>query len=183
MKGFLFLLPALLLLSCAETKFPISFHMEASEGQSRKFTIPHNGVLYDKVPFISEKGMQSYRSFRAADGTFGVVLNVKPGLSPRIEAYTSNNLGKNILPIVYGRPMELQHLYNKPISNGALVLWSGFSPADLAQLSEVVPPTKEEEKKNIKSYAEKTIPLLSAKPKEEKPETERKVLSEKRGRF
>lgn len=187
MKGILVPLFSLLLASCAETTFPVSFHMEATEGDGRKFTIPHDGRLYERAPFISQKDFVSYRSFPAQDGTLGVVFNVKPGLSSRVEGFTSDNLGKYILPIANGHTMELIRLYNKPISNGALVIWGGFSPADLAVLNEVVPPTKEEEAKNLKAFADKTIPLvtLNARDEKEKAEKEnkRKVLSEKRGRF
>lgn len=178
---------SLLLMSCGETKLPVSFHMEASEGQGKKFSIPYKGRLYDRSPFISQKEFSSYRSFPAHDGTFGVVFNAKPGLSSRVEAYTSDNLGKYILPMANGHPMELIRLYKQPITNGSLVIWSGFSPADLAVLSEVVPPTDEEKAKNLAAFAKSTIPLVTADPRAEmekrEKEKNRKVLSEKPGRF
>ena len=182
MKTILLPLFSLLLLSCGETKLPISFHIEASEGQGRKFTIPYQGQLYDKSPFITQKDFATYRSFPSADGTFGIVLNAKPGISNRIEAYTADNLGKNILPIANGHMMELLRLYNKPITNGSLVIWGGFTPADLAVLNEVVPPTDDEKAKNLAVLADKTVPLVTAAPKI-KEKKERKVLSEKPGRF
>ncbi len=95
MKKLILSLAVFALCSC-ETTFPVSFHMEAAEGQGKKFTIPdqQSGKIYDKVPFISQKDFENYRSFPAADGyTYGVVFQAKRTMIPRIEAYTSTNLG------------------------------------------------------------------------------------------
>lgn len=194
MKRLIPLLAALALCSC-ETTFPVSFHMEVTEGQSQKFSIPNKGRLYDKVPFVSQKDFENYRSFRAEDGlTYGVVFQAKPTVKNRIEATTASNLGSHILPMVNGHPMEVTRLYSTPITTGKLVVWYGFTEADLATLSEVVPPSPEEEKKNMKAFAETGVRNLSApkeKPEEEKKDLRskdtdsqgRKIISERRGRF
>lgn len=194
MKRLIPLLAALALCSC-ETTFPVSFHMEVTEGQSEKFSIKNQGRLYDKVPFVSQSDFENYQSFRAEDGrSYGVVFQVKPTVRNRVEAYTANNLGSYILPVINGHPMELLKLNRTPITTGKLVIWSGFTEADLATLSEVVPPTPEEEKKDMKAFSEKGVRNLSA-PKEEDKEEEkdlsskttdsqgRKIISQRRGRF
>lgn len=196
MKRLILLLSALAFTSC-ETKFPVSFHMEASEGQSQKFSIPNQGRIYDKVPFVTQKDFENYRSFHSPDGrSYGVVLKAKSTVKPRIEAYTATYLGKHILPMVNGHPMEVLKLNDKPIKTGELVIWGGFTEADLATLSEVVEPTPEEAKKDMKAFAKEGARNLSAPKEEEKKEEEkkdlrskttdsqgRKIISERRGRF
>lgn len=185
---------SVLVFSACETKFPVSFHMQAAEGQQGKFVIERGNMIYDRVPFVTQSDFENYRSFPADDGrTYGVVFQSKAMIRPRIEAYTANNLGSYILPVVNGHPMELLKLNNMPIRTGQLVVWSGFTEADLATLSEVVPPTPEEAKKDMKAFREKGQRNLSAKKEaeeaEEKESSEktdsqgRKILSTRRGRF
>lgn len=192
MKALPLLLTFVCLSSC-ETKFPVSFHMEDTQdigrafGTNDKFTIRQGTQTFEKAPFISQKDFESYRSFRAEDGTFGVVFNVKKPLWSRVKATTTQNLGSNILPMVNGHPMELIRLYKEPIRNGKLVVWGGFTPADLAVLAEVVPPLDPEREKPVLDQASSSKPNLSISPQEwaekEKEKNERKVISEKRGRF
>ena len=192
----LFMMLACCLCSC-ETKFPISFHMEQKDDFGKsfkavdKFTIREKNKVFDRAPFLSGNDMQSYRSFPAQDGTYGVVFNVKRMMWSRLEAFTTNNLGSDILPMVNGHPMEVTHLYNKPITSGKIVIWGGFTPADLAVLADTIPPENEEKEQPILNIADSTKPNLSVSPQEwaerqkEKAEEaeERKVISEKRGRF
>lgn len=195
MKALPLLLTFVCLCSC-ETKFPISFHMEETQDlgsafrTNDKFTIRQGSKTFEKAPFVSNKDFESYRSFPSQNGSFGVVFNAKKPVWSRIEAYTIQNLGCDILPMANGHPMELLHLYKQPIRGGKLVIWSGFTPADLAVLAEVVPPADEEKEKKVLAMADSTKRNLSINPqewaemqKEQEEKAQRKVISEKRGRF
>jgi hypothetical protein len=189
------LLPALALLvlcSC-ESTFPVTFHMEnrsdisSAMGMTDKFSLRVGNKVFDRAAFISQKDFDNYRSFLSNDGTYGVVFTANKKMWTRIQAYTTSNLGSDILPMVNGHPMELLHLYNRPISTGQLVVWGGFTPADLAALSKVVDPTPEEKAKGLIEQGKYSKKNLSISPQEslerQKEREERKVISEKRGRF
>ncbi len=192
MKTLPLLVTFVCLCSC-ETRFPVSFHMEERQDlgsafrTNDKFSIRQGSMTFEKAPFVSQKDFESYRSFPAANGTYGVVFNVKKPLWARVEAYTTQNLESNILPMVNGHPMEQLRLYQKPITNGKLVVWGGFTPADLAVLAEVVEPEDSAREKPILDRAESTKANLSISPQEwadkKKENEDRKVISEKRGRF
>lgn len=179
MKWLSLLFGSVMLCSC-ESTYPVSFHVEAGEGQSRKFSVPHNGRLYDKVPFVSQKDFESYYSFPHKDGSYGIVLTAKSSSRNRIEAYTSENLGRFILPIANGNMMSITQL-TRPVTTGKLVIWGGFSPADLAELAKAIPPADEKREEPILKMAPHTKKLLlNAQELAEKEEQKKnqKVIKE-----
>ncbi len=177
--------------SCGPDKYPISFHMETGVTDSKKFAFERDGHYYSKAPFISQKDIESYYSFPASDNTYGIVVNIRKGLDSRVEGITAANLGKQILPVVNGHPMQPLRLYNKPVSSGKLPIMGGFSPADLAAMAEFIPPANKKREEPINKLAAVTKPLLptndpsKAKKEIKDPEehNNRTVLSTRRGRI
>lgn len=183
---------SLLLCSCGPDKYPVSFHMEASPTDSKKFAFQHtDGHVYSKAPFISQKDIESYYSFPSTDNTYGIVVNIKKGLHSRVEGETANNLGRQILPVVNGHPMKTMRLYNRPITSGKLAILGGFSPADLAAMAEFITPADPKREEAINKMGVITKPLLptndpaQAQKEAKDPEAhpDRTVLETRRGRY
>lgn len=177
---------SVVLCACSDPKFPISFHVETDSMPGKKFTIAHNGRTYEKAPFASTRDFINYRSVYDPNSmTYGVVLTTAKGIGNRIQGVTAQNLGKHILPIACGIPLEVMMLYNTPISGGKLYIRSGFSPADLKALSKVIPPeNKEAESRLLKKADEYKPNIVPAPPKDDKTDSKnRTVLEERRGRL
>lgn len=99
---------ALCLFSSCSDKCPVSFHMEASEGEPSKmvFEYPVDGkmVKFQRAGFIGSRDIESYRLIRSMDGPVGVGFYLSPGAANRYKALFHDSYGKRVLPALNQQP-------------------------------------------------------------------------------
>ena len=103
----------------------------------------YNGRMYNRMPIMSLKHFEKFKSFMADDGSYGAVLYTPKEYRMRLYTETQQNIGKHILPVIDGlafEPMEI----DCGISDGQLIIWGGLNGYDLRRISETLEPVDPE---------------------------------------
>lgn len=148
MKKALFYLCAtagwLVLSSCQQKQYKAYFLAESSVPEAgAAFNVRYNGRMYARMPIMSLKHFEKFKSFMADDGSYGVVLYTPKEYRTRLFTETQQNIGKHLLPVFDGLafdPMEI----DCGITDGQLIIWGGLNGYDLKRISETVDPVDEE---------------------------------------
>ena len=131
---------AALLGSCQQKQYRAYFLTESSNPQGgAAFNVRYNGRMYNRMPIMSLKHFEKFKSFMADDGSYGIVLYTPKEYRLRLFTETQQNIGKYILPIIDGLafdPMEI----DQGISDGQLIIWGGLNGYDLKRISESLKP-------------------------------------------
>jgi hypothetical protein len=141
----------ILLSSCQQKQYKAYFLTESSNPEGgAAFNVRYNGRMYNRMPIMSLKHFEKFKSFMADDGSYGVVLYTPKEYRLRLYTETQQNIGKHILPVIDGLafdPMEI----DCGISDGQLIIWGGLNGYDLKRLSETLTPVDEtiEEKRYL----------------------------------
>lgn len=141
----------ILLSSCQQKQYKAYFLTESSNPEGgAAFNVRYNGRMYNRMPIMSLKHFEKFKSFMADDGSYGVVLYTPKEYRLRLYTETQQNIGKHILPVIDGLafdPMEI----DCGISDGQLIIWGGLNGYDLKRLSETLIPVDEtiEEKRYL----------------------------------
>lgn len=141
----------ILLSSCQQKQYKAYFLTESSNPEGgAAFNVRYNGRMYNRMPIMSLKHFEKFKSFMADDGSYGVVLYTPKEYRLRLYTETQQNIGKHILPVIDGLafdPMEI----DCGISDGQLIIWGGLNGYDLKRLSETLKPVDEtiEEKRYL----------------------------------
>lgn len=164
-----------LLGSCQQKQYKAYFLTESSNPEGgAAFNVRYNGRMYNRMPIMSLKHFEKFKSFMADDGSYGVVLYTPKEYRLRLYTETQQNLGKHILPVIDGLafdPMEI----DCGISDGQLIIWGGLNGYDLRRLSESLTPMDEEMEE--KRYLDE-----DPRPKPELPK-EAAPMKDKHGRI
>lgn len=154
---------ALLCSNCQQEQYKAYFLTESSNPEGgAAFNVRYDGRLYNRMPIMSLKHFEKFRSFMAEDGSYGVVLYTPKAYRMRLYTETQQNIGKRMLPVIGGLaypPLEI----DCGITDGQLIIWNGLNGYDLKRMSETleaVTPEIEE-----KRYLEE-----DPRPKPELPE-------------
>lgn len=137
----------LCLLSSCSNKFPVTFHLQAEEGEGEKMTFeyPVNGkkVKFQKAGIIGSRDLESYRFIRDDFGVTGVAFYLTPGASNRYKAMAEAHANKLVLPVAAGQPCQVYRLSGvfRPI----VPIYGGLSEDDLKMVKKVYKPHKEEQ--------------------------------------
>lgn len=133
-----------LLGSCQQKQYKAYFLTESSNPEGgAAFNVRYNGRMYNRMPIMSLKHFEKFKSFMADDGSYGAVLYTPKEYRLRLYTETQQNIGKHILPVIDGlafEPMEI----DCGISDGQLIIWGGLNGYDLKRLSESLSPVDEE---------------------------------------
>lgn len=131
---------AILLASCQQKQYKAYFLTESTNPEGgAAFNVRYNGRMYNRMPIMSLKHFEKFKSFMADDGSYGIVLYTPKEYRLRLYTETQQNIGKYILPIIDGLafdPMEI----DQGISDGQLIIWGGLNGYDLKRISESLKP-------------------------------------------
>lgn len=135
---------ALILGSCQQKQYKAYFLTESSNPEAgAAFNVRYNGRMYNRMPIMSLKHFEKFKSFMADDGSYGAVLYTPKEYRTRLFTETQQNIGKHILPVIDGlafEPMEI----DCGISDGQLIIWGGLNGYDLRRISETLEPVHPE---------------------------------------
>lgn len=135
---------ALVLGSCQQKQYKAYFLTESSNPEAgAAFNVRYNGRMYNRMPIMSLKHFEKFKSFMADDGSYGAVLYTPKEYRMRLYTETQQNIGKHILPVIDGlafEPMEI----DCGISDGQLIIWGGLNGYDLRRISETLEPVDPE---------------------------------------
>ncbi len=134
----------------------ITFHVQGVAAEVPKMAFPKivkgRQYYFRRSPEASSLDVQAYRPFPAADGTFGMTLQLNPVAGRRMAAITSQHIGKWMLCIVNGRAVDAVTI-NAPVRDNMLVIWQGLHLVEVQKMSLQVPligETNEDWKKRTK---------------------------------
>lgn len=134
----------LALSSCQQKQYKAYFLAESSVPEAgAAFNVRYNGRMYNRMPLMSLKHFEKFKSFMADDGSYGIVLYTPKEYRTRLFTETQQNIGKHLLPVIDGlafEPMEI----DRGITDGQLIIWGGLNGYDLKRISETVDPVNEE---------------------------------------
>ena len=138
--------------SCQQKQYKAYFLTESSNPEGgAAFNVRYNGRMYNRMPIMSLKHFEKFKSFMADDGSYGIVLYTPKEYRLRLFTETQQNIGKYILPVVDSlafEPMEI----DQGITDGKLIIWGGLNGYDLKRISESLTPVNPEieEKRYLK---------------------------------
>ncbi len=135
---------AILLASCQQKQYKAYFLTESSNPEGgAAFNVRYNGRMYNRMPIMSLKHFDKFKSFLADDGSYGIVLYTPKEYRLRLFTETQQNIGKYILPVIDSLafdPMEI----DQGITDGKLIIWGGLNGYDLKRISETLTPVDPE---------------------------------------
>lgn len=124
--------------SCQPEPYKAYFLTESSNPEGgAAFNIRYNGRMYNRMPIMSLRHFEKFKSFMADDGSYGVVLYTPKEYRLRLYTETQQNIGKMLLPVIDGLafpPMEI----DCGISDGQLIIWGGLNGYDLRRIGETL---------------------------------------------
>ena len=129
---------AVLLGSCQQKQYKAYFLTESSNPEAgAAFNVRYNGRMYNRMPILSLKHFEKFKSFMADDGSYGMVLYTPKEYRLRLYTETQQNLGKHILPVIDGLAFD-PLLIDQGINDGQLIIWGGLNGYDLRRISETL---------------------------------------------
>ena len=120
-------------------------HAQANENDGSVFaspiTTPITGksIFIEKIPAISEHDVAAFRACPAADGSFGVLLQLNDHGRLALETLSIEHRGSTLLVLVNGRAVT-EMLVDRRVSDGQIYLASGLSSSDIAAMEKDWPP-------------------------------------------
>lgn len=162
---------AALLGSCQQKQYKAYFLTESANPEGgAAFNVRYNGRMYNRMPIMSLKHFEKFKSFMADDGSYGAVLYTPKEYRMRLFTETQQNVGKHILPVIDGLAFTPM-LIDAGITDGQLIIWGGLNGYDLRRISETLTPVNPEmeEKRYLKE---------DPRPKPELPEEAAPVKDE-----
>ena len=87
-------------------------------------------VFIDKTAWISERDVKGFYPYRAADGSYGVLLELDDHGRTILDTLSVERRGSPLFVFINGRPLtELQ--VDRRVSDGKMYLASGLTEADI----------------------------------------------------
>ena len=129
----------------------VSFHIETEGTDNPKMIFPSQVMgeqrFFRRTPEISSKDLVAFSPFPADDqASYGVLFQLKDNARTRLAAVTTNNQGKWLVCQAFGRIVD-GVLVDKPVDDGALVIWSGLTLEEIRELDKVMPRIGEKKKR------------------------------------
>jgi preprotein translocase subunit SecD len=133
-----------------DDKTVVSFHVETDTNENPKmiFQLPVEGQTryFRRLPEVSTRDMKTFRPFPSDAGGYGVVFELKNNAAQRLGAITSANPERWLAAMVNGRGVDAVFI-DKPINDGKVVVWKGFTATEIQQLDKLMPRTGETKKR------------------------------------
>jgi len=129
----------------AEAKQYSSFraHVEANASNGPVFSdqlrLFGRTVTLEKIPTLSEQDVTRFQSYRAKDGSYGVLFELNPHGQLSLDTLSVEHRGRSLFIFVNGRAItELQ--IDRRITDGKIYIPSGLSANDIELLKKDWPP-------------------------------------------
>ncbi len=110
-------------------------HVEANANDGSVFAQPvrsisGHDVFIQKTAWLSERDVKAFYPYRAADGSYGALLQLDDHGRAVLETLSTEGRGSFLFVFVNGRPVtELQ--VDRRVSDGKIYLASGLTSADI----------------------------------------------------
>lgn len=143
----LVLIPSLLSVGARKKATPIivSFHLEASQEDGPKFTIPvklgseSRQYFFKRSPEFTDNDIAYYYPFMAKNGSsFGVGFKLTPRATQELKGLALNYHGK-LLGIRIGSSHYSAVIIDRPDTPGVITVWEGLTQTHIKTLDEVIP--------------------------------------------
>ena len=158
----------------------IRLHAEGNPKEGETFVTPvmllnpPKRTVVRKVPIITERDVDAFYPFTAADGTIGAYLRLDADGTNKLMQHTVEFRDTLVVAMINGR-VAAAMMVNQKVSDGVLLIPSGFAPKEIAQMQVKYPTIgKEKEFGTQKKKAEaalkeaaKNEPKPTPKPKKE----------------
>ena len=144
---FLLLVLSSLSLHAAENKPPpvsIRLHAEGKETDSETFvtpltlTNPPKKIFIRKVPIMTEKDIEAFFPFAAADGSIGCYFKLDAEGTNKLTQHTVEYRDTLVVALVNGRVASAM-MVGKKITDGIMPIPSGFTPKEVVELQTKYP--------------------------------------------
>lgn len=96
---------------------------------------PPRELIVEKIPSLSERDIESFYPYKAADGTFAVAFQLDRHGAVILETLSAQNRGRYIVAAVNTRPIALLAV-DKKISDGIIYVPYGFTLDEVHKLGE-----------------------------------------------
>lgn len=135
-----FLLLALLFPGAVEAGKPrttLRAHLEANARDGNAFSsklrsgVTGKKIVIQKTPTISEQDVVAFAPYRAADGSFGVLLELDDHGKLALDTLSIERRGTYLYVFVNGRPTA-ELFIDRRVSDGKLYVASGLTEKDIA---------------------------------------------------
>ena len=94
---------------------------------------PPRELIVEKIPSISERDIDSFYPYRAADGTYSVAFHLDRHGQAVLEALSSQIRGHMLLAAINGRPVSLLKV-DKIVTDGIIFIPMGLTEGDVRSL-------------------------------------------------
>lgn len=159
----------------------VRLHAEGQPGDGKSFTTPitlinpPKKITIRKVPIVSERDFTAFYPFPATDGSIGAYFKLDANGAHKLESHTTEFRDTMVVALIQGRVAATMRVDAK-ITDGILMIPSGFLPEEILQLQTKLPTIgKEKEFQEQKEKAEAEI--KSRKELERKQESQAKAKS------
>jgi hypothetical protein len=120
-------------------KCTVRVHAQGNENDGSVFaspvTTPISGktIFIEKIPIISEHDVSAFRPYAAANGSFGVLLQLDDHGRLALDTLSVERRGGTLLIFVNGRVVT-ELLIDKRVSDGQIFIASGLTAADVESM-------------------------------------------------
>jgi hypothetical protein len=141
--GLLLILAAPLALAKSK-KCTVRVHAQGNENDGAGFatpvTTPISGknIFIEKIPAISEHDVSAYRPYAAANGRFGVLLQLDEHGRLALDTLSVERRGSTVLVFINGR-IVTELLIDRRVSDGQIFIASGLTAADIESMQKTWP--------------------------------------------
>lgn len=136
--GLLLILAAPLALAKSK-KCTVRVHAQGNENDGSVFaspvTTPISGknIFIEKIAAISEHDVSAYRPYAAANGSFGVLLQLDEHGRLALDTLSIEHRGSTVLVFINGRVVT-ELLIDRRVSDGQIFIPSGLTAADITSM-------------------------------------------------
>lgn len=174
-RVFALLLLAALPLAAAEQKpaapVTVRIHAEGRPSDGANFGTeitlinPPKKITISKVPVTSEKDFVAFFPFPAADGSLGAYFKLDAHGTNKLESHSTEFRDTLVVALVNGRVASAMTV-DKKITDGILLIPSGFQPEEIVRLQSTLPTIGKE--KEFATQKKKALDALKAQALEQK---------------
>lgn len=157
----------------------IRLHSEGLAQEGETFVVPvtltnpPKQTFIRKVPIVTERDIDAFYPFAAADGSIGCYFKLDADGGHKLHQHTVEKLDTLVVAMINGR-VSCAMMVDKQVKDGIMPVPSGFLPIEIAQLQTKFPilgkekEFAEQKKKALAALkeAKKNAPKATPKPRE-----------------
>ena len=114
-------------------------HLEANARDGEVFAQPIRSitgrtVFIEKIPWLSERDVQRFYPYRAADGSYGALLELDDHGCTVLDSMSVEHRGSYLYVFINGRPLT-EFQVDRRVSDGKIYRASGLTEADIKSMA------------------------------------------------